>query len=442
MGISSPSTRRPRLPAILIGGALVALAALLVWRLEWVEKEIDLGPTTAAKRNPFLASQRLLEQHDIPYQAKQGFSGLEEMRLQDDKIGGNDTLLLVNTYQNLHERQVESLWRWVENGGRLIVSLENPYIGSGEHLRDPLLERMGMTLHADYDFHFDYNDEEDQCEHNEEDEASEPDDCPATDDVAVEPDDAGEQEHARDHDVKIDSCVWGQTTVPARLRPAEPELFVGVSGDSYITAESADTEILAGDTDAAYFVRHELGAGEIYAITSATAWTNSNIHCHDNAYAFWRLTEDSNKVWYAINQDTPSFWRHLWQLSPMGCSALLLALTFWLWSQASRFGPILHPHHGGRRQFIDHIRAAAQFTLRHRGSAALVEVLRSDIIHSVQLRQPGFARFTRNDKIRTLHSISGLPEADIDIAMYQPLPLSDAQFLDVVKRLQQLRNRL
>src|SRR5690606_20163373 len=101
-------------------------------------------------------------------------------------------------------------------------------------------------------------------------------------------------------------------------------------------------------------------------------------HCHDNAYVVWRMLRDSDKVWLVLNADSPSFWRHLWQLSAIGCILLLAALVIWLWHKVPRFGPVLEQRTTGRRQFLDHIQATAQFLFRKQGNDALITPLREE----------------------------------------------------------------
>lgn len=431
---------RRQLPLIVIGLLLLLLIAAVGRQLEMVEEEVDDGPTAEARRNPFLASQRLLERHHIPHRAERGFAGLETMQWQDERIDRDDTLILINTFHNLHERQVDRLWDWVDNGGRLIISVENPFIGSGEHLRDPLLSRLQMTLHPSYDMPPLNDFDEDASECTPPDDEMEP--APAVDqDVPASMEDHPQLEEQPNEEPFKQSC-WLQTEVYAQLDSDDPDLTIGVSGNSYLRVHDQTVDILAGDENAAFLTRHQQGDGEIYVITSATAWQNAYIGCADNAYLFWWLTRESAKVWYAVNLQTPSFWRYLWQLSAAACVALILALAFWLWTQATRFGPILQPQKCDRRPFIDHIRATSQFTLRHQGNQALAELLREDISHCANRRYPGFTDLKRNDQIRTLHTMSGIATNDIDIALFHPMPLSESQFLDVVKRLQQLRNRL
>ena len=424
------------LPLALIGGLLLIGLISLALRLEKVDKEVDLGPTQEAKRNPFLASQRLLQHYDIPFVAQNGFSGLQHLRMQEQTIGANDTLILINTYQNLRSDQVHTLWEWVEQGGRLIISVENPFIGSAENIDDPLLNRMGLTLYPNYDSQkFEEDDEtvEEDNTHSENTEKA----SKNTEDYA----DSNAKPIALD-DHAFDACVWLQTTVSAQLQSNEPSIDIGVSGDTYLISDYDNLHVLAGDDTAIYLAKQNLGAGEIFVSTSAQAWQNSNIDCNDNAYFFWRLVQNSPKVWMAINQQTPSFWRHLWHLSPAGCIALLIALVFWLWNRANRFGPVLHQNSFARRRFLEHIQAAAQFRLRHEGSEAMITTLRIDIQQRAEQRHPGFHQLSAPDQIAVLHSLCGLDESEIQLAMQPPATRSRPQFVELTQRLQHLRNRL
>lgn len=427
---NSPPSRVQR---IALCALAILLLALLVWRLEWVEEEVDLGATKEARRNPFLASQRLLERYSVPYDAQDGFIGLERMQWRDKPIGQQDTLILISTYHNLHEHQLEPLWRWVEAGGRLIVSIENPFIGSGEHLTDRLLQRMDLNLHPSYTLYTDDS-------ANAEDAADSDATAGVPSSSECRPPVPLEESPAETPPEQVQHCSWQQTTVYAQLGENEPELAIGVSGDHYLSVHSEENEVIAGDHQAAYLVRREVGAGEIYAITSATGWTNDNIGCDDNAYLFWRLTADSPAVLFAINQRTPSFWRYLWQLSAVGCVALLLALGLWLWAKATRFGPTLGKAASRRRPFTDHVRASGEFILRHGGPEPLIQMLREELISRLEQRHPGFTRLSRDKQTIVAQNLTGSDQRCVRIALYH----SPAQtpFIDVVRCLQQLRNHL
>src|SRR5690606_30823226 len=148
------------------------------------------------------------------------------------------------------------------------------------------------------------------------------------------------------------------------------------------------------------------------------------------------------KVWLLLNVNSPSFWTYLWHLSALGCLAMLASLALWLWYKVPRFGPILERPVTGRRQFLDHIQASAHFLVRHQGTQALVKPLREELRQKLRLRHPGFFHLSTDDQIAKLAQLSGMERNDIHLALYQPLPVQDAVFIDIVQRLQLLRNSI
>lgn len=426
---------RARLPQVL-AILLCLLAAIWYFSLEWEEKEIDLGPSAEARRNPLLALQRLLEQRGQPVELVRGFAGLERLRFGDTPIGANDTLVLLNTGRSLRDSQVDRLWQWVADGGRLLVAVDNPYFDMAALDSDPLLDRLGLTLSGHPWSELDEDEDEEELADEGEAEEDEP--------FAAEPAQENEQEAEEDDETqKPGLCVWERVAVPVSLAgDAEGELTMEfVSGVSFADLNS-DARVLASYHDKIFLVHQAIGAGDLYALPSMRALGNDFVHCQDNAYILWQLLRDSDKVWLVLNADSPSFWRHLWQLSAFGCIALLSALALWLWYKVPRFGPVLERRITGRRQFLDHIRASAQFLIRQQGKDALIPPLRDEILHKLRLRQPGFTRLSRDEQIAKVAQLSGMKNADVEVALYRPLPLPDPIFIDVVQRLQHLRNVL
>jgi len=399
---------RARLPQLLVV-LLGALIALWYFNLEWEEKEVDRGPTAEARRNSVLVLQRLLEQRDMPVELVRGFAGLQRLLLDEAGVGANDTLVLLNTGRSLREAQVERLWQWMEGGGRLLVTVDNPYFDMTALDSDPLLDRLGLELVGDY-----WSDLED--DEAADDEAA---DDEAADDEAQEGSSPIESSEAESEEGVSQEPAPDETTQnvadaigPAAEEPdedpdlcTEPEIALPValpghegadlqmefvSGVAFADLETG-AKALASYGEELFLVHQAVGAGEIYALPSMEALDNAYIHCQDNAYVLWQMLRNSDKVWLVINADSPSFWRHLWQLSSFGCIALLCALALWLWHRVPRFGPTLERKITGRRQFLDHIQASAQFLFRQQGNAALITPLRDDILQKLRLRHAGFS---------------------------------------------------
>lgn len=422
--------RRPHLTYLLLA-AFGLLVAIWYYNLEWEDKEIDLGPTPEARRNPVLALQRLLEARGQPVQLVRGFTGLERLHLGGTPIGANDAVVLLNTGRSLQQAQVEQLWQWLEGGGRILAAVNNPHFDMTALDNDPLLDQLGVTL-----VRHDWSGLDDAGEELEDDQAQ-------LDPPAAEADSDPVDAEGTEEESTTEECRWQDVTLPVSLGAGEADdlQMEFVSAISFADL-AGEVRALSRDGDNLFLLHQKIGAGEIYAIPAMHALHNLNIHCADNAYLVWRMLRDSDKVWLALNADSPSFWHHLWQLSAFGCMALLAALALWLWYKVPRFGPILERHARGRRQFLDHIQASAQFLLRQQGSKALILPLRDDILQKLRLRHPGFAQLPIAEQIAKTAQLSGMSHTDVQLALYRPLPVPDPVFIDMVQRLQHLRNAL
>lgn len=429
---------RARLPQILVV-LFCLLMGIWYFTLEWEEKEIDLGPSAEARRNPVLALQRLLEQRGQTVEMVRGFAGLERLRFADTPVGANDTLVLLNTGRSLRENQVDRLWRWLEDGGRLLVAVDNPYFDMTALDSDPLLDRLSLTLTGTT-----WSDLEEDEDGEKEDKAPPPvpsEEKPSEEKSAEE--NSAEKSEEEEAAESRGLCTLERVTLPVALdQHLDGELNMEfVSGTSFADLDS-QARVLASHKDKLFLVHQAVGAGHLYALPSMNALSNTYIHCQDNAYILWQILGDSDKVWLVLNADSPSFWRHLWQLSALGCIALLCALALWLWHKVPRFGPVLERPITGRRQFLDHIQASAQFLIRAQGKDALISPLREEILHKLRLRQPGFIHLSRDEQITSVVKVSGMKSADVELALYRPLPLQEPIFIDAMQRLQHLRNVL
>jgi hypothetical protein len=126
----------PRLLATLVLGAALVLGA--VWFLSAYERVPDkewVGPSGEARRNPFLAAERLA-----------GRMGLRVKELRSlpelDTLAPSGVLLLPNRRQALEPARIRSLVAWVQGGGHLIVEAELPGVA------DPLLDLLAVRRSA------------------------------------------------------------------------------------------------------------------------------------------------------------------------------------------------------------------------------------------------------------------------------------------------------
>lgn len=119
-------------------------------KLVWEEKEIDLGYSKEALQNEFLAAEIFLRKHGIQATTVKNLSLLTNHRWRNLELGRDDTLVLINANKTLDEDRYDSLYEWVENGGTLITSTQNPFIGTHTKEEDLLLSDFGITPAEEY----------------------------------------------------------------------------------------------------------------------------------------------------------------------------------------------------------------------------------------------------------------------------------------------------
>lgn len=408
----------------LLYGLIAVCAALIVYwylNLEWEEKEIDMGPSDEARRNPYLALQMYAESQGLQSHFQRGFSGLADLSLGDQSIGKSDTLVLIHTYQGLADHHLEAVWAWVEQGGNLIVTAENPFVNPSSLLSDTLMERLNLTLETDYEYDLGdlFGDEEEEEQESEE---------PSDESVATEEEAPWQP-----------SCLWQDST---EINWGDHTPPLTISDDYY--ARLYDTDAYYDDDESAAFAlkTFNIGNGNIHVFASDIGLRNDSVGCEDNGFLFWQMVKESPKVWFAVNANSPSFWQELWRLSAVGCVSLLLALAFWVWQQGTRFGPIYLIDRSQRRNFIDHIRASATFLLRNQNNQPLIQSLRDDITQRMHVKHSHFDRMTPQEQMDKFIQASAMTSEDIERAMFQPLPVPSNNFIGTVRRLQYLRNQL
>jgi len=134
----------------LILSALTAVVAGLgYWwytTLEWEEKEIDLGYSKEARQNDFLAAEIFLRKQGIQATTVKNLSLLDKHSWRNLNLGAQDTIVIINGYKTLTQERYDSLYEWVENGGTLITSTQNPFIGTHTSEEDVLLNDFNIEL--------------------------------------------------------------------------------------------------------------------------------------------------------------------------------------------------------------------------------------------------------------------------------------------------------
>ena len=178
-------------------------------------------------------------------------------------------------------------------------------------------------------------------------------------------------------------------------------------------------------------------------LSDSQIWTQHNIGRFDNAWLLWYLSQDS-AVTLVRQPQQDNLFSLLLRYFPQALLTLLLLVLAGLWHLAPRQGPLLPAASRHRRQLQEHLRASADFLLRHAGQQRLLQGLQQDIQRRARQRQPGFERLAVAEQWQNLSRLSRLPPSFISHCM-RPTGaqrLSAADFTRQVANLQTLRNAL
>lgn len=471
---------------ILLAFAAVVIAGLVYWAISnfrWEEKEIDLGYSSAAKQNDFLAAEIFLRQHGVQATSVKNLSLLDDHRWRNIPLGQDDTIVLINANKTLTQERHERLYEWVENGGTLITSTQNPFIGSHTDEEDLLLRDFGITPAADhvpdlaqslFDA-FDNKDDEDEEQEESEEDSTEATDSQNAEQLPKQETEETTKQESTTHENKEEAKQNDKKSTTKKTKKEDkPENYYRCSlGDEPNEVEFADEEkplrfdfsrydpFFYQDTDydeseittedesentddseTSHMVYFEVGAGGITITSDNTIWSNRRIDCHDHAYALWSLANHNGRVWFLSNQDAPSLAAILWRNAPYGVLAALLALLLWLWAKSQRFGPIFVNKETARRSLAEHIFASAMLLWRNQQHPQLLTVLRQQIFTRLVQQHPQLAQADKQQRSVFLQELTGIDLAAIQRALYAEDLHQPQDFANAIAHLQTIRKQL
>ncbi len=430
-------------------------------QLEWEEKEVDLGYSKAAQRNPFLAAELFLRKQGLATNTIKNLTLLDTWRWRDLELGAEDTLVLINANKTLNDERYNRLYEWIESGGTLITSTQNPFVGSHTNEEDLLLRDFNIVPASDttfietQDFFNDADEEADNSgdnnekakprdeEHESHTEKTSSTNTPRTNDSAGEK----HSEQSKNYqECNLDQAPteidFGDETGPLHFDFTRQEAFSYRNDEMERDSESSEHDASA-NYEQSHLLTFDVGAGSITITSDNTIWSNRRIDCHDHAYALWRLINPNGRVWFLINQDAPSLAEILWRSSPYAVLASALALFLWLWAKASRFGPVFSIGQQGRRSLAEHIHASAMLLWRKQQHPQLLVLMRDDIEARLTQQYPQvFQENSRAHRIQLLHELTGLERTQIEHALFADHLYQPQAFAQAVATLQVIRKHL
>lgn len=453
--------RMPRPGKLEISILLAALAsfAVLLWGyhhwLVWEEVHRNKGPVKEARSNSFYAAQKFLEAYGKESHLSHSPTAFEEMKIADIPIGDDDAIVLLQGRGVVNGQRFNKLWAWVEAGGTLISSTENPFLGKN-HKEDELFIKLGLDVYDSYDYdaeEYEGYADEDYAEegHAEEDyveEESVEEHGAEEESVADESVEESVEEELVDEtsltylDWNAHYCESYDPLAVSFENEVDP-LSVAFGWAEYFYADGELPVDWAKQDDAYLFTGFNIGEGRIAVIASSSIWHNSQIACNDHAYFLKKLVGDSPKVWFVINEETPSLFNLAWKGVPLAVIAFIVALIFALWRALLRFGPVFPDTKIERRSFAEHIKAGADFMWRTGLQAELIEQLRRDINSIMNRRSPGFEKLNDVEKLHCLQRHCSLTAQDLEKIYFFPLAqIGKKEFVFIVRQLQALKEQL
>ena len=378
--------------------AIVGLATLVsVWFLqnfEQVPVRHREAPQKEARRNPYLAFERLLQELGRPIER------LESPRSLDQLPAQSILILDESRRRNVTPARVERLLDWVHSGGYLIVAAENAS-------DDPLLRKLGVSH---------YQAPKGQC-------------APCTKDKI--------EEEADDDDPPVEIEV----TLPINQTRYRLEHFGrGLSSSSPEPAWQAGSA-----KERSALLHFRWGRGHITVIDDLSFVDNHSLGDHDHAELIWALLQHyqaQGKIHLASRMEIQTLWQWLaesaWMLLISG--ALLIAL--WLWRIIPRFGGTCPSPIDERRDLTQHLSAIGRSVWREVGVTHWLSVVRHALNKRLSLRYPDLNRMDASEKRMVLAKIADCKTKDIHSALMSGQAQSAEEFTRTMQTLQRLDQRL
>lgn len=423
----------------------------------WEEFEETIGYKGKARTNPFLASERLLEEmgHDVK----------DVKTLMN--LPSHEAVIFLSGEGVLPEGRARQLLRWTYSGGHLVYCLggTHPYndfefsFGTmfaalfQDELKDPILKQLGVGVKK----RFPTEDAEELFKSLKKKGLQGPADDngtpkknekPKFEKVKASADDAKEKE---DKDEKEDEeedkdDSWLETVQEVRWKGDKFELSLGGRQYLLLDRDLKIGEFSAGPKDESLALHLEHGMGQVTVLAHARPFRNRWIGEHDHAQWLSALVGEGSPrevLWVAAA--TGSFFGLLWQHGWMALVTLALCLIFWLWRQMPRFGPLAEVELDATRRFASHVGALGEFFWRMRRGAVLVTAAREAVWTLVRERHRSLddgSRKMSDALAEVIANRSGLPVKRVIAAFEMPPPVGAHHFVPLMRDLQTIRRSL
>ncbi|MGX2028792.1 DUF4350 domain-containing protein [Methylocaldum gracile] len=396
--------------------ALIALSAA------WFFSNFDYVPVTTwekpgkeARRDPYLAFDRLMGRLGRPV------ARVSNALVLDELTPGGVLLLDRGRRIYVNARRADALFDWVSRGGYLIVAAEY------RRVDDPILKHLGIGWY--------------------EPPKIEPKKTAAKEEDGAEDEQDGAQMCESSDARSDDEPDTVEVRLPARDKPLRLQRTFGSNGWGLVPTDPAPVW-KAGVVDTRSTVLHyDYGQGRITVLDGFTFLSNRRIGEHDHAELIWGLMrhyQPQGEVRLATRLEVPTLWEWLAESAWMALISGALLIAAWLWRIVPRFGGMLPSPNPARRSLIEHLSAVGRAVWRHGedGRAHWENVMRLELRRHVLQRHPHIAQVSESEQARILSGMSGIPENRVTAVLAAPDKLSPRHFVDCVRTVQELEQRL
>jgi hypothetical protein len=374
--------------------------ALVVLGIAGFISEFEQVPTshwekmgTEARKNRYLAMERFIKQMHRPFEELPDPAKLESLP------SGGVLILDSQRQRQLPKARAESVLRWVEQGGYLIVAAEE------EDIKDAILERLGISWY-----------------------------------------DAEQDKPAMDKLLK---------TNPDKPKPLPKTVKVNIPGVPELALEHYDNGLTVDklapvwkaevQPGRALLLHYAWGKGQITVFDCICAFNNGNIGLHDHAEILWSLIsryQPEGKIWLAARLTVPNLWEWLVDSAWMPLVSMVLLILLWLWSIMPRFGGLRLLPTPERRGLSDHLAAIGRAVWREGGLTYWLQFLRLSLRNRIATRHPHILELPAAERAAALARLSNMSIARVKQALDGQGVNSHRVFTETVRAIQQLQQRL
>jgi hypothetical protein len=338
----------------------------------------DAGYKGAARSNPWLAAERLLNREGTPAETRPVLA---------DMPAWNTTLFLPMDAMS-SRGEARTILRWAEYGGHLIVAcseasrFHNDFDGVEEGGMDedaPLLKELHVS--------------------------------------ATTPLSGGTGEVKFDEDGTLTLKSYGEAGLNVEYQ--------------------SDIDVLGGEDRAARLASFDYGMGRVTLLAGATPFRNRHLGEHDHAAIFLKLValQPTERVIF-VSKSEVTFGEMLKRYAWMPLIALGALIVFWLWRHLPRFGRAVPANTSGIRHFGTQLDEAGRFLSERAGPGALLGAARRAVMTAATQRglHPDAPDFMDH-----LAARSGLTHAEVSAAL---LDATDKNLITTAAALQKLQQSI